>query len=374
MRKVRKDNVKIGNLDIGDKLILAPMAEITDKPFREMARKHGAGLTFTQMISARGIVKSEFRTLRKVAFSKSELPIGVQILGCEPDCIGESVKKIVKYKPSVIDLNAGCPVRKVTKLGFGVALLDEPKKLGAIVSAMKKNSDGIPVSVKFRLGNKKNNVLENAKIIENAGADYIVLHPKLGVQSSMEKPAWEWIAELKQKLKIPVVGNGFVFNAEDAIEMQRQTACDAVMVSRGAIGNPFIFSRYERLKKNENAPKPDVSEIYANVLEHIDKITVEYGRNITGLHNAKKHVIWYFKFSEGIDWLAPKALKARGCEELREIIEVHVEKIKNGVYPASDAKIVENKFKDRILFWLVKKTTGKVENKVWELNGKGNIN
>ncbi len=345
--------MKIGNLDIADKLILAPMAEITDKPFREMARKHGAGLTFTQMISARGVVKSEFRTMRKVAFAKSELPIGVQILGCEPECIGESVKEIAKYKPSVIDLNAGCPVKKVTKLGFGVSLLDEPKKLGEIVASMKKNSNGIPVSVKLRLGNKKNNVLENAKIIEDSGADYIVLHPKLGTQTSYEKPDWNWIAKLKSVLKIPVVGNGFVFSAEDAIEMKKQTGCDAVMVSRGAIGNPFIFSRFEKLLKNENAPKPSEEEIYANVLEHIEKIKIEYGRNITGLHNAKKHAIWYFKYSDGIDWLVPRALKARSCDELRKIIDEHAENLRGKKYPPENADKIKEKFTDRILFWLV---------------------
>ncbi len=345
--------MQIGNLDIGDKLILAPMAEITDRPFRDMARKHGAGLTFTQMISARGVVKSEFRTMRKVAFARSELPIGVQILGCEPDCIGESVKEISKYKPSVIDLNAGCPVRKVTKLGFGVALLDEPKKLGEIVAAMKRNSDGIPISVKLRLGNKKDTINEIAAVIEGAGADYIVLHPKLGTQSSFEKPDWSRIAELKSRIKIPVVGNGFVFTAEDAIEMKKQTGCDGVMISRGAIGNPFIFSRYEKLRRNESAPKPSPREIYNNVLEHIERITREYGRNMSGLHNAKKHIIWYFKYSDGIEELIPRILGARGCDDLRKTLDEYVENLEKNSYHKADTESVKKKFIDRILFWLV---------------------
>ena len=347
--------MKIGNVEIKDRLILAPMAEITDKPFRQMARKHNAALTFTQMISARGVVRSEFRTMRKIAFSKSELPIGVQILGCEPDCIGESVKEISKYKPTVIDLNAGCPVKNVTKLGFGVALLDEPRKLGKIVSAMKKNSNGIPVSVKMRLGIRKNNALEIAKIIEDEGADFITLHPKLGTQSSEEKPDWTQIAELKSKLKIPVIGNGFVFTAEDAIRMRKETNCDAVMVSRGGIGNPFIFSRFEQLIKNGNAPLPTVDEIYANALEHVEKIKIEYGRNLSGLHNAKKHIIWYFKYLNGINWLIPNVLNARSCDELAEILEKHFEKLKNDEYPQTDVEEIKRKFKDRILFWLLDK-------------------
>ena len=351
--------MKIGNFDIAGKLILAPMADITDKPFREIAKKFGAGLTFTQMISARGIVKSEFKTLRKVAFSRSELPIGVQILGCDPVCIGESVKEIVKYKPSVIDLNAGCPVKTVTKYGFGVALLDKPKKLGEIVSSMKRNSGGIPVSVKLRLGNKKNNILEIARIIENAGADYITLHPKLATQSSKEKPEWNWIKRLKETVEIPVVGNGFVFTAEDAIKMMNSTGCDTVMVSRGAIGNPFIFSRYEKLARNEHAPLPEAAEIKQTVIEHIKKIKIEYGENLTGLHNAKKQIIWYFKYLNGIDWLIPKALNAKSCDELLSLAEKHVENISGGKYPDKDLNEIKEKFKDRVLFWLVKNNRAK---------------
>ncbi len=343
----------IGKYNIEDKLILAPMAEITDKPFREMAKKHGAGLTFTQMISAKGVVYSEFKTLRKIAFSKDELPIGVQILGCEPSCIAESVKEIVKYSPSVIDLNAGCPVKKITKLGFGTALLDKPKKLGEIVYKMKKNAGNIPVSVKMRLGNKTNNALEISKIIEDNGADYIVIHPKLGTQSSEIKPNWEWIKKVKENVKIPVVGNGFVFTAEDAIEMKKQTGCDAVMVSRGAIGNPFIFSRYGKLTKGENAQFPNVEDVYSNLLEHIEKIKIEYGKNIIGLHNAKKHIIWYFKYLNGINWLIPKVLNSKSCNELFNVIDEHYKKLMKNEYPQSDTESIKRKFRKRILFWLL---------------------
>jgi tRNA-dihydrouridine synthase B len=160
--------MKIGNVDLGHKLILAPMADITDSSFRTIAKKNGAGLTFTQMVSAKGVVNNNFDTLRLLVFSRSEKPIGVQLLGNNPEYLSGAVKELIKLKPDLIDLNCGCPVDKVTKYNMGADLLDDPKQIGKLVNSMVKVSEGVPISVKVRLGRdkKKINIIDNAKAAE----------------------------------------------------------------------------------------------------------------------------------------------------------------------------------------------------------------
>jgi tRNA-dihydrouridine synthase B len=339
-------------LDLRNKLILAPMAEVSDRPFRLMCRKYGAGLTFTEMVSARGIVNNSFNTTRKVVFPQSEQPIGIQLLGNSPFYIGEAIQRLKKLKPAVFDLNAGCPVKKVTKNGFGVSILDNPSQLKEIVASMKSMAGNIPVSVKMRLGFRKISIIENAKICQEEGADFITLHPKTGNDTSEDLPNKEWINKVKSVVSIPVLANGFVFSAEDAVNLLNETNADGVMVARGALGNPYIFDRYNYYIQHKNFPElPGINQIYNDVIEHIDLIKIEYGENLVGLNSAKKNIFWYFKKFNGIFSLIEKIIDLKNFEQIKIEVAEHTEKLKVGYFPVDENNEVFEKFKQRILFW-----------------------
>ncbi len=339
-------------LDLHNKLILAPMAEVSDRPFRLICRKYGAGLTFTEMVSARGIVNNSFNTTRKVVFPQSEQPIGIQLLGNSPFYIGEAIQRLKKLKPAVFDLNAGCPVKKVTKNGFGVSILDKPSQLKEIVASMKAMSGDIPVSVKMRLGFRKITIMENAKICQEEGADFITLHPKMGNDSSENLPDKEWINKVKSAVSIPVLANGFVFSAEDAVNLLNDTDADGVMVARGALGNPYIFQRYNHYIRTGEFPEfPKIEQIYQDVIEHVDLIKIEYGENLVGLNSAKKNIFWYFKKFNGIFSLIEKIIDLQDFEQIKIEVKKHTERLKVGDFSGDENKDVFEKFKQRILFW-----------------------
>ena len=346
--------MKIGNLNIGRKLILAPMAEISDAPFRKIAREYGAGLTFTQMVSADGVVRGNFNTLRFATFHKSEKPIGIQVLGNDETILREAARKLSSLKPDVIDLNCGCPVNKVISNKMGAYLLNDPPKLGRLVKALVEGSNGIPVSVKLRLGMDAGRitVIENAKRAEENGAAYIAIHARLRNDKYDVEPAWEWIAKVKESVSIPVVGNGSVFTPFDAKKMIDETGCDSVMVARGALGNPFLFRDFNNLiEKNIQPLSPDIDEVKNLALKHLKMLVKEYGE-INSLDKAKKNIIWYFRVFGGITELLDKIFKTKTKLELEEIIINHSDTIKNNFYSEEDLDYYYKKFKNRVLFWL----------------------
>lgn len=347
--------MKIGNLDIGNKLILAPMAEITDSAFRIIAKEHGAGLTFTQMVSADGIRKGNFETLRRATFHRSEKPIGIQLLANDPLIVQEAIAELSGTNPDIIDLNCGCPVHKVVSVGMGSCILDDPVLLGKLVAAMSKAANGIPVSVKLRLGTNKNkiNILEVAKIAEDNGASLIFVHAKTKQDRASGKANWEWIGKVKEYVSIPVVGNGSVFSPEDAKQMLDETGCDSVMVARGALGNPFIFERFNILmEKGYDPGPPEIERIKLVALKHINLLIREYGE-ISGVDKAKKHIIWYFKNSIGIRNLLDEIFLIHTKEELVKLLNSHTEKIQKKLYQEEDLTIYQQKFNNRVLFWLL---------------------
>ncbi|MCX7798317.1 MAG: tRNA dihydrouridine synthase DusB [Melioribacter sp.] len=346
--------MKIGNLDIGNKLFLAPMAEITDSSFRRICKELGAGLTFTQMVSAAGVIKNDFETLRNLSFHKSEKPIGIQILGKDPDIISDAVKEISQLNPDLIDLNCGCPVAKVTSYSMGAALLDDPKTLGQIVNSMVKASGGIPISVKVRLGRnfKKINVIEVAKSVEENGAALIFIHARTREEKYDAEPHWEWIKYVKESIKIPVVGNGSLFHPEDVERMLKETQCDSAMIARGALGNPFIFRRYNMLVENGYDPgEPEIDEVRDVLLKQVSYLEEEYGE-IRCIDKVKKNIIWYFMKYPGIDFLVDKIFSLQNISSLKSLVTEHTEKIKNNYYELNLNNDLHTKFKRRILFWL----------------------
>jgi tRNA-dihydrouridine synthase B len=350
--------MKIGNLDIGNKLFLAPMAEVTDSSFRRIAKENGAGLTFTQMVSALGVIQNEFETLRYLSFNKSEKPIGVQILGSDPGIIAEAVSEISKLKPDLIDLNGGCPVDKVTSYKMGSALLEDTNTIGTIVKRMVDSANGVPISVKVRLGKDRNsiNILDNAKEIEANGASLIFVHARTRSDKYEIEADWQWLKLVKENLKIPVVGNGSIFTPSDAKEMMNQTGSDSVMVARGALGNPFIFSRFNSLvEKGIDPGSPNIELVKHTVLKHLEYLEKEYGE-ILAIDKAKKQAIWYFKDHPGIERFLEKVFTTKNLESLRSLVKEHTEEIIKGSFKTSTLSEINKKFKKKVLFWLTEES------------------
>jgi len=353
--------LKIGELDLGERLILAPMADITDKSFRKIAKDFGAGLTFTQMVSAEGVVLNNFDTLRFLSFSKLEKPIGVQLLGNNPDIIFDAVREIERFNPDVIDLNSGCSVSKVVKLDFGASLLDQPVLLSKIIGKMKLASTKTPISVKMRLGkdNSHINVIENVKLAADSGADYVVVHCRTR-KDKYEIPAdWSWLDKIKSIIPIPVVVNGSIFSPSDIMEIKSRYSPDGFMIARGAIGNPFLFSRYNSIINNNFDPgEPNADEVFATVQQHFKYLCEDYGED-PAIQKIKKHVVWYFKNFSGVNSLLDKIFSFDNNRELFEFVEEHVYRIKNSKYKNFDNASVQKLFNEKINFWELS-----IENKV----------
>ncbi len=346
--------MKIGNLDIEKKLFLAPMAEVTDASFRKIARENGAGFTFTQMVSAAGVVNNNFETLRLLSFNRSEKPIGVQVLGNNPDILGEAVREIAKFKPDLIDLNCGCPVDKVVSNNMGSALLEDAKTIGRIVRKMTDSSGGIPISVKLRLGKDKSNIniLETAKAAEANGASLLFVHARTRADKYESEPNWEWLKKVKENLSIPIVGNGSIFSPGDAKEMLDLTDCDSVMVARGALGNPFIFNRFNQLISTGIDPGlPEPAIVKDVLLRQISYLHKEFGE-ILCIDKAKKHSIWYFRFYPGIDQFLEKVFSLNNLASINSLIEEHTENIIKGNFKETELSDINKKFKKKVLFWL----------------------
>lgn len=346
--------MKIGNLDIGKRVLLAPMADITDTPCRTIAKKYGAGLTFTQMVSAKGVVENNFVTLRLLAFSRGEKPIGAQLLGNDPDIIGRAVVDLSKYSPDVIDLNAGCPVPKVTSNNFGASIMEDAKLLGRLVASMSKHSKDIPVSIKVRLGWNKNkiSVLENAKVAEDSGASMIIVHTRTRDSRYDQEADWEWLGKIKETVKIPVVGNGSLFEPQDIHAMLEQTGCDSVMIARGALGNPFLFKRYNELVETGQDPgEPGIEELRDTVIEHINLAIKDAGEKI-GINKVKKHIIWYFRNLSGTDEIINNIFAINSASELIDFIELHCERLRSGEFENYENKYNNKNFLRKVQYWL----------------------
>ncbi len=346
--------MNIGGIDLDKKIILAPMAEITDAPFRKIAKKFGAGVTFTQMVSAKGIIENQFNSLRYLAFNKKEKPIGVQLLGNDPHYLHLAVKEVKNLKPDLIDINCGCPVKKVCNLKMGANILENPSLLGKLVDNMVSAAGGIPVSVKLRLGKDRQNinVIETARAAKDNGAYAVIVHARAAADRYNSDPEWHWIKRIKDEVDINVIGNGSIFSPKDAIKMKEETGCDSVMAARGALGNPFIFKRYNALMETGVDPGPPKPEDSLNTaLWHIKLLRQEYA-DPEALRRSKKHLIWYFLGYQGIDHLIDRIFSFEDFDLLEEFLHEHVAKIRNEKYHKIDLKKIKAKFRNKVSFWL----------------------
>lgn len=293
---------KIGSLRLKNKLILAPMAGVTDIGFRIICKRFGAGLVCTEMVNANAVIRNNKATLRKMKFSDEEHPISVQLFGAKTDLMTKSAEIIRENGADVVDINMGCPDANVIKQGAGSALLRRPSRIQEIVSEMKKKVD-LPVTAKIRIGikNNKKDYLKTAKIIEESGADAIAIHGRTAEQMYSGEADWSAIKEIKEEISIPVIGNGDVFQPKDAESMIKQTGCDFVMIGRGAIGNPQLF-RYTLQYLNGNKIKHISSEEKINLFYEYIKLSEK--NNCFHFATAKRHA---HAFTKGI----PNAVKLR---------------------------------------------------------------
>lgn len=313
--------MNIGNVKLNNPYILAPMAGVTDLPFRLLCREQGAGLLCMEMISAKALIYKNRNTKLLLEIHPEEFPVSLQLFGSEPDVICEAARQIEHLPFQILDINMGCPVPKIVKNGEGSALMNQPKLVHQIVKTLVQAIDK-PVTVKIRKGfdDQHVNAVEIAKIIEDAGAAAVAVHGRTREQYYSGKADWEIIARVKEAVSIPVIGNGDVTSGEAALELRRQTGCDGVMVGRGAQGNPWIFSElaeYERTGKMPERPGPD--EIREMMLRHA-RLQIQYKGEYLGIREMRKHVSWYTKGLPGSAKLREAINRTESYEELKELL------------------------------------------------------
>ena len=310
----------IGTVELDNPLVLAPMAGVTDLPFRLLCKEMGAGLVCMEMISAKALYYKNKNTRDMLHIDPRELPVSLQLFGSDPDCIAEMAKEIEELPFAVLDINMGCPVPKVFGNGDGSALMKNPKLVAEIVEktarAIKK-----PVTVKMRTGvdDQHINAPEIAHICEECGAAAVAVHGRTREQYYSGQADWNVIAQVKRRVKIPVIGNGDIRSARDVLEMKRITGCDGFMIGRGAEGNPWIFRQIlHALETGEELPKPSVEEMCDVVLRHARMVVEEKGED-RGIREMRKHAAWYTAGYRNSSRLRGLMNEAKTYEDLEQL-------------------------------------------------------
>jgi len=316
--------VKIGDIIINSKLALAPMAGVTDYAFRTICRECGAGLTYTEMVSAKALVYQDRKTLTLLKIGEDEHPVGVQIFGSDTECMAEAAQKALEVSGAdFIDINMGCPVGKVVKSGDGSALMKDPDKamkiIEAVVAAVKT-----PVTIKIRKGWDKGNVnaVPFAKMAEEAGASAIGVHGRTRTQMYSGKADWDIIRDVKQAVSVPVLANGDIFSAEEAVKILQYTGADIAMIARGAMGDPWLFEQAKALL--ENCPRGSlpvsIKRRADTALRQFEMAAEQKGEKIACLE-ARKHYSWYLRGVPYAGFFKEKISKASTMDDLRSITE-----------------------------------------------------
>ncbi len=288
--------LRIGNTVLENNVILAPMAGVTDLPFRVLCREQGAGCVVTEMVSAKAVLYNNKNTGELLQIDPAERPAAVQLFGSEPDIMAEIAARLEEGPYDYIDVNMGCPVPKIVNNGEGSALMKNPERakevLTAMVKAVKK-----PVTVKFRKGfnDLSVNAVEFAKMAESCGVAAVAVHGRTREQYYSGKADWDIIRQVKEAVRIPVIGNGDILTPEDAGRMLKETGCDGIMVARGAKGNPWLFGRINHyLDTGEVLPGPSMAEIKAMILRH-GRMLVQFKGEGVAMREMRGHMAWYTK-------------------------------------------------------------------------------
>lgn len=314
--------LQIGNVTLKNNLILAPMAGVTDLPFRLLCKEQGAGLLCMEMISAKAIYFWNKNTESLLAIDDREPPVSLQLFGSDPDIISEMAKRIEERPFSILDINMGCPVPKVAGNGEGSALMKNPKLVEEIVTKTVKAIQK-PVTVKIRKGFDAAhvNAVEIARIAEGSGAAAVAVHGRTREQYYHGKADWDIIRQVKEAVRIPVIGNGDVDSPEAAERMMRETGCDGIMIGRGAQGNPWIFHQILHwMETGEKEERPSLLEVKEMILRHA-RLQVECKGTYTGIREMRKHVAWYTTGYPNSSKLRAKVNEVESLEQLEDLIQ-----------------------------------------------------
>ena len=288
--------MKIGNLNLDNRVFLSPMAGVTDLPFRLICKEQDCGMLYTEMVNAKALCYDDQNTKKMLKIEEEEHPVAIQIFGSDPEYMGGAAKILNSYPNEILDINMGCPAPKVVKNGDGSALLKNPELAAKVLKAVVGNSEK-PVTLKIRKGWDDTciNAVEIAKIAEDCGISAIAIHGRTREQYYSGKADWDIIRQVKENVSIPVIGNGDVFEVEDAINMLNQTNCDAIMIGRGAQGNPWIFKRINHyMQTGEILPEPTLEEKINTAKKHL-KLAVEEHGEYVAVREMRKHIAWYLK-------------------------------------------------------------------------------
>ncbi len=309
--------MKIGNVKLRSRILAAPMAGVMDLSMRILATEFGAGLVFTELISAEGIVRGQRRTTRYITCHPDEMPLGVQIFGKNPSTMAPAAERAQNLGASLIDINMGCPVKKVAKQGAGASLMKDPDLAKTIVEEVRR-AVTIPVTVKIRAGWDQSsiNFVEVGKMVEDAGADAVTLHPRVATDFLSGKANWERIGELARALSIPVIGSGDIQSYNEALERLEESGAEFVMIGRAVMGKPWIFMP-------EWEPRTD--EILSVIERHIELLTLQYGE-VNAVPIIRRHVSYYIKAKKGAVETRRKLMEMK---DINEIVR-HVQKYISG--------------------------------------------
>ena len=315
--------LKIGNVELENNIILAPMAGVTNLPFRMICKKFGPGMVCTEMASAKAMFYNDQKTKRLLNTEGEKRPISFQIFGSDEESMGYSAKILSEFA-DIIDINMGCPAPKVVKNGDGSKLLLDLEKAKSIISQVVKNSS-VPVTVKIRIGWDKEHIVatEVAKMAEEIGVSAITVHGRTRSDFYAGKADWEVIKRVKESVNIPVIGNGDVWNEETAYQMFEETGVDGIMIGRGSFGNPWIFKSILDGKDY----KPDLKELFDTIYNHID-YQVEYDEEKQANLKLRKHIAWYLKGLNGSSKIRDEINKSESIEHTKEILNKYYNELK----------------------------------------------
>jgi len=312
--------LKIGNVEISGYAALAPMAGAADKSFREVCRNFGAAYTVSEMVSAKGVAMGDRKSSELMDVTDEAPPRAIQIFGTQPDIMAQSAIAALKYKPDIIDINMGCPAPKIVKGGSGSALMKTPSLAGSIVKAVSSAVD-IPVTVKIRAGWDADsiNAVELAQIAELNGAAAITVHGRTKDQMYSPPVNTDIIRAVKQNVSVPVIGNGDIIDVQSAALMYEKTGCDFIMIGRGALGRPWLFSQINAyLSECRVLPDPPVTQRMLIMLDHVEKLCAHCGERV-GLREARKHALWYTKGIKGSAAYRRQLSEIKTLDELKRL-------------------------------------------------------
>lgn len=312
--------MEIGTISLSNNLFLAPMAGITDLPFRLIVKSFGVSLVFTEMVSANGLIYSGARTREFLRSDPHEKPLAVQIFGSDPDIMARAAV-MVEDDADIIDINMGCPVKKVVRSGAGSALMCTPGRAAEIIGAVRRATQR-PLSVKFRSGwdRQNENYLQFGHIAQEQGADAVTLHPRTRTQGFGGQAEWDHIRRLKQSLQIPVVGSGDILAPADAYAMLKQTGCDALMLGRGIYGNPWLALAILNPDNSEATQPPSLSARYQVAMRHL-ALHLEHFGPVRTLGEMRKHLCWYARGLQGASAFRARINSSRTISEMTQTAE-----------------------------------------------------